>query len=210
MKSRTVILLWLVAIALGASVYFLKKSEGKNDRAATERSAGQTLLADFPAEKITSIEITGSEQNVTLVEKDEKWTVAQRDGYPADTREINDLLRTLTDLKVAQGIEAGPSFSPRFGMDEKSSDPEQHGLITSFKDAEGKELAGISFGKNLDAASASSPFGGGATGRYVRNHGDDSGFYVVSEVFGILSSDPQSWLADDFLKVEKIESISVT
>ena len=74
----------------------------------------------------------------------------------------------------------------------------------------GKELAEISFGKNLEATASASPFGGGANGRYVRNHADESGFYAVSEVFGTLSADPKAWLADDFIKLEKIESISVT
>ncbi len=210
MKSRTVIFLWLIALILGACVFYFKQSQGKNEGNATTRTPGQTLLPEFPAEKVATIEISGPDGNVTLSEKDEKWTVVQRDDYPANTRNINDLLRSLSELKVTQGIEAGPSFAPRFGMDEKSSDPTEHGLTAIFKDTEGKEISKVSFGKNLDAVSSASPFGGGATGRYVRNHADDSGFYAVSEVFGILSPDPKSWLADDFLKIEKIESISLT
>ncbi len=210
MKSRTLILLWLIALALGACVFYLKQSEGKNEGNATTRVPGQTLLPEFPAEKVATIEIAGAEGKVTLTEKGEEWTVAERDNYPANTRNINDLLRSLSELKVTQGIEAGPSFAPRFGMDEKSSDPAEHGITATFKDSAGKQISKVSFGKNLDAASSSSPFGGGATGRYVHNHADKSGFYAVSEVFGILSPDPKSWLADDFLKIEKIESISLT
>lgn len=210
MKPRTVIILWIIAIVLGLSVFLVKKSSSGDKKDATNRAPGQTLLADFPAGKTASIEITGAEKSATLDMKDGKWTVAQRDGFPANSRNINDLLRTLAELKVTQGIEAGPSFAPRFGMDENASAPEDRGITATFKDSSGKELAKVSFGKNLDAASSASPFGGGATGRFVRNHADESGFYAVSEVFGTLSEDPKSWLADDFIKVERIKGISLT
>jgi hypothetical protein len=210
MKPRTVTILWIIAILLGVSVFLLKQSEGGSGENKTDRAGGEKLIANFPAKKITTITITGADQSVTLLQKDGKWTVTERDAFPANTRNVNELLRTLSDLKVTQGIEAGPSFAPRFGMDEKSSDPAAHGITATFKDKEGNELVEISFGKNLDAAASSSPFGGGATGRYVRNHADQSGFYAVSEVFGILSTDPKSWLADEFIKLDKIKSISLT
>jgi hypothetical protein len=210
MKPRTVTILWIVALVLALSVFIVKKSTSGEDKDATKRSPGQTLIADFPAENAASIEIAGVDQSATLAKKDGKWTVAQRDDFPANSRNINDLLRTLAELKIAQGIEAGPSFAPRFGMDENSSEPGSRGLTATFKDASGKEIAKVSFGKNLDSAVSASPFGGGATGRFVRNHADESGFYAVSEGFGNLSADPKSWLAEDFIKVEKIKGISLT
>ena len=209
MKSRTVIILWIFALILAASVFVIKTSDGNENANATNRSPGETFLPDFPAKKAATIYIKGVDQEVTLTRKDGTWTVGERDNFPANIRNINDLLRTLAEIKVTQGIEAGPSFAPRFGMDGDSSDPETHGLTATFKDSSGKELATVSFGKNLDVNS-SSPFGGGSTGRFVRNHADDSGFYAVSELFGILSADPKDWLADDFFKVERIQTISLS
>ncbi len=210
MKPRTILILWIIALALGASIFLLKKSADGDRKDATNRSPGQTLLVDFPAEEVASIEISGVEDSTTLTLKDGTWTVAQRDNFPANTRNINDLLRAIDELKVTQGIEAGPSFAPRFGMDEKSSEPDAHGITATFKDASGEELAKISFGKNLDAGAPASPYGGGATGRFVRNHADESGFYAVSELFGSLSGDPKRWLTDDFIKVDGIKGISLT
>lgn len=209
MKSRTVIILWIIAIALGGSVFLIKNFNKGNSGNTTNRSAGETLFADFPAEDVNALEIIGVDQSVNLVEKDGTWTVSERDNFPANVRNINDLIRTVSELKVTQGIEAGLSFAPRFGMDENSSDPAEHGLTVIFKNSSGEEIATVSFGKNLDAAS-SSPFGGGSVGRFVRNHADDSGFYAVSEVFGILSPDPKNWLADNFFKVEKIKTIALS
>ncbi len=210
MKPRTVIVLWIIALVLGISVYFIKKSASNEEKTTTNRTPGQTLLADFPADKVATIEITGAKQSATLALKDGKWSVAQRDSFPANKRNINDLLRSLAELKVSQAIEAGPSFAPRFGMDESSTAAETRGITAVFKDSSGKELAKVSFGKNLDAAAESSPIGGGASGRFIRNHADESGFYAVSELLGTLSEDPKSWLSEDFIKVDKIESISIT
>ena len=52
--------------------------------------------------------------------------------------------------------------------------------------------------------------GGGASGRFVRNHADESGFYEVSEIFPTLTAEPQRWLDEAFLKIEKIKSITVS
>jgi hypothetical protein len=210
MKPRTVIILWIIALALGVSVYAVKKVSGDDIKTTTQRSAGQTLIADFPAKDVSSIHITAADLSVTLQKKDGNWIVVERDGFSANSTEITGFLRTLIDLKVTQGIEAGPSFASRFGMDEKSTDPTQRGVTTEFKDASGKSLATISFGKNLDSTASSSPFGGGSVGRFVRNHADESGFYAVSELFPSLSADPKNWLSEEFIKIEKIQSISLT
>jgi len=210
MKSRTVIILWIITLFLGISVFAIKKSAGNDLKNSTERSAGETLVPNFPADKTATIEITSADSTVTLTQKDGTWLVVERDDFPAQTTSIYELLRTLTDLKVTQGIEAGPSFAPRFGMDENSSDPSQRGLTATFKDASGKNLATVSFGKNLDSAASASPFGGGSVGRYVRNHADTSGFYAVSELFPSLSADPRNWLADEFFQIEKIQTINLS
>jgi hypothetical protein len=210
MKPRTVIILWLLVLLLGISVFTAKKSSGNAIKHTTHRAAGETLIAEFPAREIASIHITDAEKSVNLQLKGGNWSVVERDGFKANSADIVELLRTLIDLKVTQGIEAGPSFAASFGMDEKSSDPAKHGVTATFKDASGKSLAAISFGKNLDSVASSSPFGGGAVGRFVRNHADESGFYAVSELFPSLSADPKNWLANDFFKIEKIQSIALT
>lgn len=210
MKPRTVIILWIIALLLGVSVFAVKKSAGDNIKSSTQRSAGQALIADFPAKEITSIHLADADLSVTLQQKDGNWIVVERDDFKANSTEIIEFLRTLIELKVTQGIEAGPSFAPRFGMDETSSDPAQRGITATFKDASGKSLSTISFGKNLDSVASSSPFGGGSVGRFVRNHADESGFYAVSELFPALSADPKNWLADEFFKIEKIQSIALT
>lgn len=216
MNKRQIIILWIVAAALAASVAFIKLGKEQETKSATHRAAGQKLLDNFPASDVSTVEIKGTDSAVTLVKKDGKWIIPSRENFPAKTagtNSVNELLRTVSELKVTQGMQAGPSFASRFGMDESSKDSKEHGTNVIFKDASGKELANLTVGKLIESsAEKNNPMmGSGATGRFIRNHADDSGFYSVNELFSGLSDQTKQWLAaDDFLKIEKIQSISVT
>ena len=211
MNKRQVIILWAIAIALGIAVTTVKLNQKQSTQSATKRSAGQTLFESFPGTDASAIDIQGADSTVSLAKKDGNWVVTQRDNYPANITYINELIRTLSELKVTLGMEAGPSFAPRFGMDEASPVASDHGLTATFKDASGKEIAKVTLGKNIENNAAQSPMGGGnAVGRYVRNHADDTGFYAVSEMFPSLSTEASRWLADSFVSPEKIKSISVS
>ena len=112
---------------------------------------------------------------------------------------------------MTQGIEAAPSFAPRFGMDPGASDAKDRGTeVVLYNDA-GTELSHVTLGKNLESGNdPMSMMGGGSSGRFIRNQADASGVYVVSELFPTLSAEPKGWLNEDFVKVEKIKDISVS
>jgi hypothetical protein len=211
MNKRQVIILWIIAIVLGIAVGAVKLTQKDTTTSATKRASGQTLFESFPAADVAALEIKGANGIVNLVRKDAKWTITERDGYPANNTYINDFIRTLSDLKITRGMEAGPSFAPRFGMDESASKAEDRGLTAIFKDASGKELAKVSLGKNIESGADPGPMGGGLTvGRYIRNHADESGFYAISEMFPSVSDDVTRWLNDAFFSPEKIKSISIS
>jgi hypothetical protein len=210
MNKRQVIILWIIAIVLGGAVAAVKLAQKDGSQSATNRAAGQTLFESFPGTDISTVQIQGAAGSVNLVKKDGKWTVAERDGYPANATYVNEFIRTLGELKVTRGMEAGPSFAPRFGMNESATKAEDRGLTATFMDASGKELAKVSLGKNIESGADAGPMGGGAVGRYIRNHADESGFYAVSEMFPSVSDETTRWLADDFFSPEKIKSITLS
>lgn len=210
MNKRQVITLWVIAIVLGIAVAAVKLTQKDATQSATNRSPGQTLFEKFPAADVASVAIQGAQGSVTLIRKDTKWVVAERGEYPANASYVNDFIRTLDELKVTRAMEAGPSFAPRFGMDENATKAEDRGLTAVFKDASAKDLATVTLGKNIESGADAGPFGGGgAVGRYIRYHADESGFYAVSEMFPSISDEPSRWLADGFFSPEKIKSISL-
>ena len=211
MNKRQVIILWVIAIALGIAVAGVKLGRNQSAQSTTNRSQGQNIFESFPGNEATTIEIQGAASNVTLAKKDGKWCVTQRDYFPANNMFVNDFIRTLSELKVTVAMEAGPSFAPRFGMDETAKIPLDRGLTATFKDASGKQIAKLSLGKNIESGAEESPMGGGsAVGRYVRNHADESSFYAVSEMFPSVTSEPQRWLVTEFINPEKIKSITLS
>ena len=215
MNKRQVVVLWIVALVLATATYFTWSSKSTGFESKTERSRGQTVLADFTTDQVAKIKVSSGETSTTLLRKDGKWTVEDREGYPAKTAAVNDFLRTLAEVKVVDGIEANPSYAPRFGMDPNSSKPEERGTEVIFSNDAGTELGHITLGKNLQAASEdpmAAMMGGGAgsVGRFLRNHSDETGVYKVSEMFSALTPDPKTWLDPEFVKIDKIKSISVS
>jgi hypothetical protein len=170
-------------------------------------------LADFEPKEVARIEIRQGEAATTLSKNGGQWVVANRDDYPADTPAINEILRTFDEVEITQGVEADPSFAPRFGMDPKASDEADRGTELVLSNDAGTELARLTLGKNVEGESnPMNPFGGGggSTGRFVRNHADSSGVYITSELFPTLNPDAGSWLDDEFIKVERIQSVKVS
>lgn len=212
MNKRQVVVLWIIAILLIVAAVLVRLRDRDGSTAKMQRADGETFLKEFPAEQVAKIEVKGAKSSTTLVRKDGKWTVANRGNYPATQLAVNEFLRTLTEVKVTQGIECEPSFLPRFGMDASASKEEDRGIETVFSNDAGSEIAKVNFGKNLQAAGdpMSMMGGGGTSGRFVHNAADTSGVYKVSEVFPTLASEPKGWLDPQFIQVEKIKSISVS
>jgi hypothetical protein len=211
MSKRQVVVLWIIAILLAAAAVLVRSGNSKGFESKTQRARGDTLLADFPATEVAKIQVSSGDMSSTLVRKDGKWTVADRENYPANVTTVNEFLRLLAEVKVTDGIEAEPSFAPRFGMDPAAKDEKDRGTDVVLSNDAGTELARLTLGKNLEAAGdPTSGMGGGAAGRFVRNHADESGVYKVSELFPMLSPEPQRWLDQAFLKIEKIKAVTVS
>jgi hypothetical protein len=212
MSKRQVIVLWAIALLLVVTLIAVKSSRQDDFQSATERTRGDTLLAEFEPAEVAKLEIRNGENLTIASKKDGQWVITNRDDYPADAAAINELLRKVDEVKVTQGIEADPSFAPRFGMDPKASDDSDKGTELTLSNDAGTGLAHLTFGKNLESESnPMSPFGGGgSTGRFILNHSDTSGVYITSELFPTLNADASTWLAEDFIKIENIKSVTVS
>lgn len=208
MSNRQVIILWIIALVLCGALIIMKTGSKAQAGSLTKRQPGQTLLESFNGNDAGTLRIESAEEHVTLHKKDGKWTVAERGDYPANATAIHELLRSLGELKITQSIEAGPSFAPRFGMDPSAKSTDARGITLGVFTSDNQELATVSFGKNIDSAAAL--MGGMPSGRFIRNHADQTGIYKVAEQFPALRADPKRWLNEEFIQISNIRSISVT
>ena len=199
MSKKTVILLWTIVAVLSVGVISIKSRSRDTGEALTERRRGQTLLSSFPAADISCIKVKGADQSVTLNKTADGWVVAERNNYPANFSNINNLLRTVESVKINHAIEAGPSYGKRFGMDLTAKKQADHGVELTFLKADQSNAATIFLGKDSSGG-----------GRYIQNAADTSGIYVTSESFPTASTSPKDWLNEAFISVDKITSVSVT
>lgn len=199
MSKKSVITLWFIAIVLGLGVTALKLRKPDSGEANTNRSRGETLLADFPSATVQSVRIAGATATTTLVQKDGTWVVSERGNYPANKDTLFQLLRTIEEVKINNAIDAGPTYAKRFGIDLTAKSQADHGTELSFFNDKQENIATLFLGKESEGG-----------GRFIQNAADPTGYYVTSESFPTATPEPKNWLDTDFIKIEKIKSISLS
>lgn len=199
MNKKSVIILWVIATALGISVAILSSKKSDSGKANTARARGETLLASFPGANVSKLVISSATNTVTMEKKGNDWSIAERENYPAKITNINALIRAIGEVKINNAIEAGPSYAKRFGVDVEAKVAEQHGRLIEMSDASGKNIASIVIGKESESG-----------GLFIRNMADETGIYVTNEPFPTATAEAKDWLDDEFIKVEKITSVGIS
>lgn len=208
MKSRTVIILWSVAIVLGIIAYFVKFHGKEENLTQTQRAPGDRLLESLPIREITSVTIEQGDVTTHLVRaEDNSWGVKERANYPINYELLRNLLGSLNELEVTQGYPAAKEYWARFGLaDENAPEDIERGYLGATKvtmmGTGDEPLAQVYLGKY----SGSSQVGG----RFVRVAGDDSGVYAVGQTFPGITAEPKDWLGKDFLKVDQMQTITLS
>ena len=212
MKNKQLLIAIVVLVVLGAAVIFTKEDSGKSSSSGESTKPTNQVIEALDATKLASITLTDSDGSVTVDKVDGKWSVTDRDGFPANFSNIQSLVDTVTELKILAKQKVGKSQLGRFELNDPApEDAKDAGTKLELKDADGNVLHSILFGKETQGqADPSSPFGPSGTGRYVLVPPN-----TVGEINETLSSDlktgPADWLhKEDFLKVEKIKSITIT
>src|SRR6185436_8104028 len=139
----------------------------------------------------------------------------ERGGYPANFTEISGAMMKLRELKAVQTEKIGASQLGRLEML-----PPGPGANTAtrveFRDASGKALETLLLGKTqMGEDKQAAQFGGGEMGGFPKGRwimvGDAKDTVsLVSDPLSNLAPNPGEWLNKDFIKVEKIKSITVT
>jgi hypothetical protein len=173
---------------------------------------GARLLPDLKVAEVAQVRLQDAKDAVTLVKKDNAWTVQERAGYAADVQAIADLLVKLVELKVTQAEQVGASLLPRIELVEPGKG-EGAGTLVEFKDGAGKPLARLILGKKVLKKDPLNPLpaakDGVPAGRYVLRPESQETVVVVSDPINSAEAKPGKWLAKDFFKAERIKTLSL-
>ena len=179
---------------------------------AADARVGTKLLEGFKVDDVAQIGIADAKETVTLLRGEKGWTVKERGGYPADLEPIRALLVRLEELKVVQAEGITDALKPRMQLAPPApgAKPGETGTLVELKGRDGKTVAELVLGKTVTRASPTPGLPEAvASGRYVWVAADPQRMNVVAEPFSSVQPAPPQWLAHDYLKGERIRSVSV-
>lgn len=209
MTRKSLIILLVIAVATGITALLLKQPDDRVE-VTGDLTPGQRLLGEVSvADGLTALDIAGDDGETTLTKQDDdRWVVAQRDGYPADSQRLVNVLRQLDEVKAAQVQQAGPSQHGRLELADPAdaeADDDDTGTKVTLR-ADEKALAALILGKSPESGGLG---GFGGSGRFVRLEGTDGQVALVDESFSQLTADPSDWIDKDWLRPGPFKSITV-
>ena len=211
MNRKQFLILLVLVVVLGAAGVFVYRQ--KNDSWKSGGAAiGQKLLPNFPVNDVAQITIKSGTNELVLAKRDNLWRVRQRADYPANFSQISELLVKISDLKVVQSEEMGPSQLGRLELLPPGT-ATNTGTSIEFKDQGGKTPGSLLLGKKHMKKTAPNPqFGsedGWPDGRYVMTGDAPQTVAVISDPLDAVQPKPDSWLNKEFLTVEKPRMVAV-
>jgi len=207
MKSKQLLILCIVAVALLAAGIVMNRSKSRSWQG---QSTGGKVLPTLDAAKVGKFVVQNAKGTVTVEFKDDLWRVAERYGYPAKFETLATFLEDLAALTVTQRVAAGESQYGRLKLNDPGQD-DAGSLLTVFGQ-DGSETAALIFGKeHLRKGNDSDPMGRGgfADGRYLRTKGGTD-VILVAKSFSQIDDQPNSWLDDQFFKLSDIQEASLS
>jgi len=214
MNRKQFIILLVLVVVLGGAGLLLRQRENSS-WTGSGRAMGRKVLGDFKYNDVARIALKQGNATTTLVKKNDRWTVAERNSYPANYSEIGDFLIKAADLKIVQSEKVGPSQLGRFGL--AAGQGTNAPLTVEFKDQNDKTIKSLLLGKkHMRKSDRNSPMGGEfgedggfPDGRYVKTGADSEDVLVISDALANIEPKPEQWLDKDFFKIEKVSSVAV-
>jgi hypothetical protein len=201
MNARIVAVLVVLLVVAGGGALLLRE-QGRSQKPAATGTLGQPLLKGLKAADIVAISIRDSKGALTLQRKDERWTIAERDGFPADLDKVRDFVLKAIELKIGQAEPIGEKDRARLQLDAS-------GATVAFQGAGGKALAELVVGKKHFKREPENPARALGDGRFVMLPGDVKQAYIVSDPLAQATTQTAEWIAKAGVAAEKVKSLEV-
>ena len=201
-RQYLVILAVLVAVVGGGALLVFQQESSQ--KPAVSAQLGQPLLKTLKASEVASIAITSPKGGLTLVKKDDRWTLAEKNGFAADLDKVTDLVVKAIELKVGQAEPVGEKDRERLELSEATA------TRIAFKGADGKALAELLVGKKYfrkepegDASKAP------GDGRFVMLPSDPKQVYIVSDPMRLATASSAEWVSKEGFAIEKVKTLEL-
>ena len=113
MRGRSFLILVVVALGLGAYIYFVESRREPSDAGGPKKD--KVFTAD--SSTFEEVEVRAASGEVTVLKKaNGLWEIVKPEALPTDSSEIGSLLSTLDTLEVQRVIDEHPANPAEFGL----------------------------------------------------------------------------------------------
>jgi len=186
---------------LGGTALVYQRQEGAR-RPSNAASLGQVLFKDLKAADIASIRIAEAKNVLTLERKDERWTIAERGGFPADFSRVREFVLKAIELKAGQSEPIGEKDRARLNLDDS-------GTLVEFRGAGGKPLGSLIVGRKYFKREVDNPEKALGDGRFVLRSADPKTVYIVADPLIQATAKTGEWIERASFQVEKVRTLEV-
>ncbi len=201
MNARFLGVLLVLLVALGGGALLVFQQQGARD-SADGGTLGQPLLKGLQASQVTAIVIRQPKDAITIQKKEERWTIAERGGFPADIDKVREFVVKAIGLKIGQAEPIGEKDRARLLLD-------AGGTGIEFLGADGKPLARLTAGRKYFKSEPENPEKANGDGRYVMLPGDDKRVVVISDPLTQASTRSADWISKAGFAAEKVKTMEV-
>ena len=201
MNARIAGVLIVLLIALGGGALLVQQQQGSRN-SPDGGTLGQPLLKGLQASQVAAIIIRQPKDAITIARKDERWTIAERGGFPADLEKVREFVVKAIALKVGQSEPIGEQDRARLLLD-------AGGTAIEFLGAEGKPLARLTAGTKYFKVEPENPQKANGDGRYVMLPDDEKRVVVVSDPLTQASTRSADWINTAGFAAEKVKAMEV-
>lgn len=174
-------LLVAVAVLFLLSVLTYRQTASRADRF----QRGQLFLPNLNPDEIATIEVSKGEESTTLRRQGDRFTVAEKRGYPASNSSVNRLLRDLLEIGLETEVGRGEGLAAELELE--PAGPETVELALA--DRADKEMVRLRVGQT----------GEEGRGNYIRRLDEDNASIYLTSQNVFLSSDPASYLEKEIV-----------
>jgi len=200
MNARVVAVLLVLLTAMGGGALLVQQPGSQ--KPADAAVLGQALFKGLQAADVSSVVIRQPKSALTISRQDERWVIAERDGFPADFDKVREFVLKMIALKVGQAEPIGDKDRARLNLDES-------GTAVELLGAGGKPLARLTAGRKYFKVEPENPDRSPGDGRYVALPEDAKRVIVVADPLAQASTRSADWIGKSGIAAEKVKSLEV-
>jgi len=201
LNARIAAILLVLLVVLGGTALLYQRQQSAQ-RPSNAASLGQVLLKDLKAADIASIRIVRPGATLTLERRNERWSIAELGGFPADFGKVRDFVLKAIELKAGQSDPIGEKDRARLNLD-------QSGTTIEFRGADGKPLRSLIVGKKYFKREVDNPEKAFGDGRFVMLPSEPTTVFVVGDPLVQATAKASDWIDRTAFQVEKVKSLDV-